>query len=246
MITALQVPNNKVGVAPGTTTIQLGDCSPAMAQKQARAMNKIATFTTAAVKRAARWFNPYGTMEDLRGMYRVPGRRPPLGLVLNNEPIMAGKDYPYACGDYDKQYHQYGEPGLFYDTSLGGTPTDLQLSRVFGWMPFVQGYASSRPQLAGPVGEIVPAEGAPTAPAAPFDAGQAAVAELKRHQDRQFALSVVSTLAIASTAMIGIFKHLQEQRMAKRNRTSSTAAKPLSPVNPVAGHRGRVRRRGRR
>jgi hypothetical protein len=269
MMTALQVSRATVGVAPGTTTIQLGDCNPAQARKQRKLFFKAAQVLLATKQRIGRWFNPYATVEDLKGG---------LGIVLAPhgdvspspyaEVVMATKNYgPGAyCGTGDKQYYTHGSPAMYHDT-LGAVPSDLQLSRVFGFMPFMNGglipfketawspppwypphgrrdanaIMPVAPPLAGPVGEIVPADGVPSA-SVPFDAGQAAVAELKRHQDRQFALSVVSTLAIASTAMIGIFKHLQEQRMAKR-KSSSTETKALAPVNPISGARGRARRR---
>lgn len=178
------------------------------------------------------------------------------------------------CGTYDKLYHTRGTRGFYYDSQVGGglgrIPSDLQLSRIRGytpvvssWIPFVgQTWAPPpwvppngtwtpdgiRPvgpmisklqmPLAGPIGEEVP-----TTPVT-YDAGQAAVAELKRHQDRVFALSVVSTLAIASTAVINVFKHLEDTH---KRRKKEERIETLSPTAPIAGwFGGRRRRRGRR
>lgn len=189
------------------------------------------------------------------------------------EALMALKstNSPY-CGTYDKQYHTRATPGLYYDTRLGGAlgriPNDLQQSRVWGftpvmssWLPFQQGAWAPGPWvppngtwtpeglrpvgpplhgLAGPVGEDVTTATSPV----PYNTGEAAVAELKRHQDRVFALSVVSTMAIASTAAINIIKHLQEQRKTRRK---SEQMSPASPTAPIAGARRRRRQpRGRR
>lgn len=175
------------------------------------------------------------------------------------------------CGTYDKGYHQNATARLYYDSrdsltgGLGAIPSDLQLSRIRGytpvmssWVPFVgqtwapapwvppNGAASpsgivsvgppiSRLQLAGPVGE----EATP----APYDAGAAAVAELKRHQDRVFALSVVSTMAIASTAVINVLKHLEDAHKRKKR---EERIEPASPTAPIAGFGRARRRRGRR
>lgn len=69
----------------------------------------------------------------------------------------------YQCAPYDPQYNQRGEPGYYYDTplgngfakhgvvgqglagsGLGALPTDLQLSRIYGYTPLVNGWVPGK------------------------------------------------------------------------------------------------------
>jgi len=74
-------------------------------------------------------------------------------------------------------------------------------------------------------------------PMVPMDAGTAAVLELKRHQDRMFQLGILSAVAVASTALINVFRYNAERRDV-RKRSTRVAAEP----NPVISGARRRRR----
>lgn len=239
-------------------------------------------------------YSPYANFARLNGIAgwfarrraRKNGLAGPLGYRINTNgydgPTPANATTPYGeiaivtkqavwqnayCGQYDKQYHERGNPGMYYDTQLGRIPSDLELSRSWGFVPMTSGVASFRQQAWAPlpwvarIGTWTPEGIRPWAPPfkdgrvlrgvgqeivedvapAPMDPAQAAVFELKRHQDRVFALSVVSAIAIASTAMINVFKYMEEKRAAKR-KSAPADSKPASITTPVAGAR-RYRRR---
>jgi hypothetical protein len=70
-----------------------------------------------------------------------------------------------------------------------------------------------------------------------YNAGQAAVNELRRHQDRVFMLSAVSTVAVAGGFLLNVIK---DQREKKRLKKSPSYENPSAV--PVAGHRRRRKR----
>lgn len=149
--------------------------------------------------------------------------------------------------------------------NLGAVPTDMQLSTQYGytpvvsqWIPFKQGAYSPAPWTP-PAGRAAPTDPAYMTPwgkyarsgiagpvaavttnadGTPMDPATAAVEELKMHQDRMYMLGIVSAAAVASTALINVFRYGAERRDA-RKRYGKTAAEP-SPV--MSGTRRRRRR----
>jgi hypothetical protein len=190
-----------------------------------------------------------------------------VGPTANGQPtseiVATMKNYGPGsyCGTYDKSYFTRGTKGYYYDTQMGGLgaiPSDLQLSRIRGYTPVMSSWVPFQNQTWAPAPWVPPNGtwspdgirpiGPPISPLqvrglrglgddAALDPAQQAVLELKRHQDRTFALTVVSTMAIASTAVINIFKHLEDS--GKRRK------RDLEPVAPVASLSGARRRRRR-
>ncbi len=140
---------------------------------------------------------------------------------------------------YDPEGRSHGINGL------GAVPTDLQLMNTFTytpvmsqWIPFQQGgwspapwtppngVASDAPQNRGWTTPLAGLDATtttvPTAPNAPVDPATAAVNELRRHQDRMYLLGIVSAAAVASTAVINMFRFSQER---KASRTAMSGAK---------------------
>jgi hypothetical protein len=243
-----------------------------------------AVTSSTATNAPRRAYSPYGTFEDLRGGGLRGALRGALGIILN--PF--GKLSPFPseiatnrqsygagyCGPFDAQYNTRGEQGFYYDSPLGlGTPvpTDMQLSRVYGYTPYMSGWVNFKERSwAGP---WVPPDGTPGQnvvawgpPVAGLQGGRlgrgfgqeatdasavvvttdeqtatSAVELLRKHQDRTFVLSILSTLAVASTAALAWWRYNQEQRTRRKKGDSSDQAQ--SP-NPVLGGRRR-RRRGR-
>jgi hypothetical protein len=141
----------------------------------------------------------------------------------------------------------------------------MQLSTQYGytpvmsqWIPFTQGAYSPAPWtppagraaptdpaymtpwgkyarsgMAGPVGDVTP-----PATSAPLDPAMAAVEELKRHQDRIYMLGIISAAAVASTALVNVFRYGAERR--EKRRYGRTAAEPAPAIS---GARRRRRRR---
>lgn len=101
--------------------------------------------------------------------------------------------------------------------------------------------AYHRPGIAGPMASVLGAETADgTAP--PMDPATAAVHELKMHQDRMYMLGILSAGAVASTALINVFRYAAERRDARRKKTRVDA----EPTPSISGSRRRRRRRRRR
>ena len=124
-------------------------------------------------------------------------------------------------------------------------PTGSPRSTLPGDPPgYVQGYMT---QLAGPRVTMLGADGEtpatspftpPATAPAEYNAGQAAVEELKRHQDRMYTLSMFSVAAVAMTAMVNVFRYLDDKRARKRTKTV-VAAEPA----PALARARRLRRR---
>lgn len=93
-----------------------------------------------------------------------------------------------------------------------------------------------RPGVAGPVADVVTENADVVAPA---DPATAAVEELKMHQNRMYMLGIVSAAAVASTALVNVFRYSVERRDA-RKRHGRVAAEPAPSIS---GARRRKRRR---
>lgn len=125
-------------------------------------------------------------------------------------------------------------------------PTGSSRSTLPGDPPgYVQGYMT---QLAGPRVTMLGADGEPTvtsplAPAATapteYNAGQAAVEELKRHQDRMYNLSILSAAAVAMTALVNVFRYMDDKRVARKRSKTTVSAEPA----PSLARARRLRRR---
>lgn len=117
-------------------------------------------------------------------------------------------------------------------------PTGSPRSTLPGDPPgYAQGYMT---QLAGPRMTMLGADGDPTAtsPLAPpttapaeYNAGQAAVEELKRHQDRMYSLSILSAAAVAMTAMVNVFRYMDDKRTARKRTKTAVAAEPAPALS---------------
>lgn len=149
---------------------------------------------------------------------------------------------------------------------LGNSPTDLQLATQYGytpvsgqWLPGKNGAWSSLPwvppsgapsaapqnqgimtRLAGVVAHRTQRLGdaADDAGVVTADPATATLQELQRHQDRMYMLGIVSAAAVASTALINVFRYSSEKK--DRRRYGKTAAEPNAMIS---GARRRRRRR---
>lgn len=299
-------PRRKVGVSPGTTTFTLNgttyvDCPADAARIDVlkipgdpgyRAPSKPATVATKALRRVQRAFSPYGTFESLSGLGLVLAPEGDISPAPYSEVGAVMQNWRTRCGPNDPQFNTRGEAGHYYDTPLGGVgPSDLQLSRIYGytpvvnsWVPFKRmtwtiapwvpptgdagwGYPTIGPALRGLAGATnvgwgwsklrralglrdagdiateameASAEVGPI-PGTTLDPAQQAVLELKRHQDRVFLLSTISTAAIATTTAIGLIKFMRDEKRAKRAGGNSRATEQGTAALPVAGARSRRR-----
>lgn len=296
-------PRRKVGVSPGTTTFTLNgttyvDCPADAARIDVlkipgdpgyRAPSKPAATAAKALRRVQRAFSPYGTFESLSGLGLVLAPEGDISPAPYSEVGAVMQNWRTRCGPNDPQFNTRGEAGYYYDTQLGGVgPSDLQLSRIYGytpvvnsWVPFKRmtwtiapwvpptgdagwGYPTIGPALRGLAGatnvgwgwskmrralglrdagdvDVAMQEAEATADVA-LDPAQQAVLELKRHQDRVFMLSTISTAAIAMTTAIGLIKFLRDEKRAKRTGNSGRATEQGTAALPVAGARSRRRR----
>jgi hypothetical protein len=133
---------------------------------------------------------------------------------------------PYAQ-PFDPQWNTRGEAGLYYDTQLGGlrglgaVPGDMALAKRYGFLPVNSGWTVTQ-QGYQPGGWLPPDggyAGQPQAlrmPLVPRGLGevQPATAEdvlavMAAHNDRVFALTLVSTAAVAVSALLGLFRTLK-------------------------------------
>jgi hypothetical protein len=176
------------------------------------------------------------------------------------ELVASGKDFgPSAyCTRRPERGPNYREsttsmyPSEMRNHGLGAVPTDMQLATQAGytpvmssWIPFKQGMWSPTPWIppqgqpatygpafmtphgrgfAGPVGDVVPSATAPVDPAT------AAVHELQRHQERMYWLGILSAGAVASTALVNVFRYSAERKDA-RKRYGKTAAEPAAMIS---------------
>lgn len=165
---------------------------------------------------------PYGHTPDY----------PPAGIAFNY------KGATSWAVPFDPQHYRRGEAGYYYDTPLGGlgglgtpAPTDFELARRWGYLPFHAGWVTTKQGYQS--GNWHPPHGyypgQPVAlrpPVTPLGLGEAlppvqqtsiptpATAEdvltlMAAHNDRVFALTLVSTTAVAISALIGLFRTLK-------------------------------------
>lgn len=139
-----------------------------------------------------------------------------------------------------------GKSGAAYSPLPWIPPTGSPRSTLPGDPPgYVQGYMT---QLAGPRVTMLGADGEPTvtSPLAPtaaapaeYNAGQAAVEELKRHQDRMYSLGILSAAAVAMTALVNVFRYMDDKRVARKRSKTTVSAEPA----PSLARARRLRRR---
>ena len=163
---------------------------------------------------------PGGTLMGAGGLGAIPTDFQ-LATVYGNTPVMHSW-IPFKQGVFTTP------PFIQPDGDWGPNPI---INRGI-WAPALQ-------PLAGPLGDIVeqPSDGTTTPPVAPFDAGMAAVEELRRHQERMYMLGIVSAVAVAATAAVNVFRFRDEHQSRRRTKV---AAEP-SPV--ISGVFGPARRR---
>lgn len=220
MMIATPVRSNKVGVTPGTTTIVTPYSD-----------KEIKTFLTSPAGLAA-------VLKDRHNKIKAE-KNQGLGIVLPHP----NSSYPYEIattstvtgpykGVYDKQFHTKGEPGLYYDTSLGGIPTPLQLARNLNYVP-TTAPITPFPQDDGRTlywtGPWVPPNGYVTTPnaVAPAVLGETEVdpvylinKTLIDHQRRIFWVSVASATAAIIAAIVTTTKNVKEMKKDRIKRES--------------------------
>lgn len=162
----------------------------------------------------------------------------PYGHIPGSFPAAVSFNYKGATSfapPFDPQWNERGEAGYYYDTQLGSTqrmkiglgnaPTDFELSRRYGYMPVNHGWTLTHQGYQQ--GAWLPPDGAyPGQPQAvrsqvvPYGLGELPVVTpgasaedvlsvMAAHNDRVFALTLVSTTAVAISALIGIFRTLK-------------------------------------
>jgi hypothetical protein len=125
---------------------------------------------------------------------------------------------------FDPQFYTRGQAGFYYDTPLGGlrgSPTDFELASRAGYLPVMSGWTVTN-NGHQPGNWLPPDGGYPGQPAAtryplvPRGLGDGTpataddvLAVMAAHNDRVFALTLVSTAAVAVSAMITIFRTLK-------------------------------------
>lgn len=128
----------------------------------------------------------------------------------------AGPGPSFLCPN-DPYYYQRGEAGYYHDTQLGGlgqtVPTDAELSKTYGYTPWnygwVYGTVDNTTQRAYWPQSWVPPNGWAPGPRAPMALGATSddlVAELNAHNRRTFQLTMISTIAVAASALLAIFR----------------------------------------
>lgn len=181
---------------------------------------------------------------------------------MSYEIVASTKDFATECASAPGRgpNYRWNETSAYEtDTGeLGAIPTDFQLSTVYGYTPvksqwarFKQGTWSPlpwippqgqpaaymprymTPPLAGPQ---TLRQGDGTVPAA-TDPAQAVTDVLVQHNERMFRVGLISAAAVASTALINVFRYSAERRDARRK--TRVAAEP-SPT--ISGHRRRRHR----
>lgn len=283
---AMQVaeqPRARVGVAPGTTTFQLAgpqasvvcdDGSRARYQRM-REYPPWKVRAAQAAQRVQRVLDPYGTIESLKGgLGRLGLVLAPYGNRAPNTPSVqitqagAGaatcspNQRPSAVNDYRAgETVDYGFQITDHSPHGGlgrpGAPTDLELSKVWGYTPFISGWIPFKEgnwapapwsppdggygQLAGPraqrLGDVT--DTVVTPPQVPVDPATATLQTLQMHQDRMYLLGIISAAAVASTALVNVFRYSTERRDQRKRHTRVAA----EPAPSIAGWRRRQRRR---
>ncbi len=151
-----------------------------------------------------------------------------LGVILQPFPEIAqarGGQGNYL-EPFDPYFNQRGERGWYYDTQLGAIPTDAELATNYGYTPVASGWINSKDQgyVTGPwrfgwdpAGAYGPPSslnglGADALPVSAADAAASAVMALQENQARAFKLMIVSTSAIALSALLAAWKTARDIR----------------------------------
>jgi len=149
-----------------------------------------------------------------------------LGVILSPYPEIA--QARGAQGNYlepfDPYFNQRGERGWYYDTQLGAIPTDAELATNYGYTPVASGWINSTNQgyvtgpwrggwdPAGAYGPPTSLSGLGADALAPADAAAVAVVALQDQQNRAFKLMIISTSAIALSALLAAWKTARDIR----------------------------------
>lgn len=112
-----------------------------------------------------------------------------LGIIMDT----GGAQKPTANGPFlcppDPQYNQRGQQGFFYDTPLGAVPTNAEIAYNRGYYPVLDGFGA----ITDPVtGNMTPAD--------------EVISAINVHNQRMFALSVISTVAVAVSAFLTAYR----------------------------------------
>jgi hypothetical protein len=148
-----------------------------------------------------------------------------LGVILTPYPEIAqarGGQGNYL-EPYDPYYNQRGERGWYHDTQLGDIPTDAELATAYGYTPVNSGWINAREGYitgpwrggwdpAGAYGPPTSLSGLGQAPLDPANAAAAAVVALQDQQSRAFKLMIISTSAIAISALLAAWRTAREIR----------------------------------
>lgn len=136
-------------------------------------------------------------------------------------------------GPFDPQHYTRDDTGYYYDTPLGNIPTDFELAKREGFLPVASGWVTTQqgyqtggwlppkgwypgqPQavriplqplgLTRGLGEALP----PVPQTSPPVTAEDVLAVIAAHNERVFALTFVSTMAVAISALIGLFRTLK-------------------------------------
>jgi hypothetical protein len=146
-----------------------------------------------------------------------------LGVILTPYPEIAqarGAQNNYLA-PFDPYFNQRGERGWYYDTQLGAIPTDAELATNYGYTPVASGWINtSKGYVTGPWRggwDPAGAYGPPTSLSGlgidtPADAAATAVIALQDQQSRAFKLMIISTSAIALSALLAAWKTARDIR----------------------------------
>lgn len=213
--------------------------------------------------------DPYSTLESLRGV-RLLGN-PTREIVASGKGWTACRaderlskvndfraDETSSYGSQMTDQEPFGEP-----SGLGtpGYPTDRQLSTIWGYTPYISGQIPFKEGAWAPAPWVPPDGGRPgyiqafrrrvglgeavNAGAVPSpDVASATLQTLQAHQDRMYFLGIISAAAVASTAMINVFRYAIERRDARKKGAHTKVAAEPSAI--ISGYRRHIRRHARR
>jgi hypothetical protein len=147
-----------------------------------------------------------------------------LGVILRSpypEIAQARGGQGNYLSPYDPYYNQRGERGWYHDTQLGDIPTDAELSTAYGYTPVNSGWVNTKEGFitgpwrggwdpAGAYGPSISLSG--LGDMSPADAASAALVSLQSQQNRAFKLMIISTSAIALSALLAAWKTSRELR----------------------------------
>lgn len=214
-------PRMRVGVAPGTTTFQLAGpqavvCDADASRVAYQRMREYPPWKVTAARafqRVRQVLDPYGTIESLKGLGETRWQ----GMVRPNadKATCVMDERPSRVNDY-----RAGET-----TAYGFQVTD---DNPYG-------------ELAGPrVSRLGDAVVAP--PAVPLDPASATLQTLQMHQDRMYLLGIISAAAVASTALVNVFRYSTERRETRKRGGHTHTRVAAEPAPSISGARRRRRR----